>query len=82
MAKDVFVAPGGDLFVQSGAAWLQGEEQDAIFCKCLQLLRGELLLSRDSLGAYVDDAMLFVSTRRSTSRSWELVKVEMSGMSW
>ena len=59
MAKDVFVAPGGNLFVQFGALRLRGEEQEAFFNKCLLLFGGELLLCRDSLGAYVNDAALF-----------------------
>jgi hypothetical protein len=58
VAKDIFVAPGCNLFVQFGALRLRGEEQEAFFNKCLLLFGGELLLCRDSLGTYVDDALI------------------------
>ena len=37
---------------------MRGEEQESSFCKGKLLLGGELLLSRDSLGSYVDDALI------------------------
>ena len=58
MTKDVFVAPGGDLFVQFGSAWLRREEQEASFCEGLLLLGAEFMHLRDSLGTYVDDALI------------------------
>jgi hypothetical protein len=60
--------------------WLRGEKQEPFFCKGLPLLGGELVLSWDFLGAYVDNAALFGESPAKVSRSCGLVKVEMSGI--